>query len=38
VAFSGMVEALNQFVSHRQARKKREREKKRPNVPPLFWG
>jgi predicted tellurium resistance membrane protein TerC len=38
VAFSGLVEALNQFVAHRQARKKRERESKRPNVPPLFWG
>jgi len=38
VAFSGMVEGLNQFVSHRRQRKKRERESKRPNVPPLFWG
>ncbi|MBS0472471.1 MAG: TerC family protein [Proteobacteria bacterium] len=28
VAFSGMVEALNQFVAHRRGRKKRERERK----------
>jgi len=36
VAFSGMVEALNQFVSHRQARKKREREAKRAGAPSLL--
>ena len=36
VAFSGMVEVLNQFVSHRQARKKREREAKRANAPSLL--
>jgi predicted tellurium resistance membrane protein TerC len=36
VAFSGLVEALNQFVSHRRQRKKKEREKKNP--PTLFWG
>jgi predicted tellurium resistance membrane protein TerC len=28
VAFSGMVEALNQFVAHRRGRRKRERERK----------
>src|SRR3569832_456033 len=33
VAFSGMVEVLDQFVSHRQARKKREREAKRAGAP-----
>ncbi|MBV9541724.1 MAG: hypothetical protein JO167_10700, partial [Alphaproteobacteria bacterium] len=38
VAFSGMVEMLNQFVAHRQGRKKKERELKRPpdGVGPLF--
>jgi len=37
VAFSGMVEGLNQFVSHRRGRKKKEREAKYPDgVPPLF--
>ena len=38
VAFSGMVEMLNQFVAHRQGRKKRERELPRPpeGTPPLF--
>ena len=38
VAFSGMVEMLNQFVAHRQGRKKKERERPPPpqNVPPLF--
>ncbi|HXC53865.1 MAG TPA: TerC family protein [Rhizomicrobium sp.] len=40
VAFSGMVEMLNQFVSHRRGRKKKEREPaiKRPpdGIPPLF--
>jgi predicted tellurium resistance membrane protein TerC len=37
VAFSGMVEMLNQFVAHRRGRKKREIEPKRPDgIPPLF--
>ncbi len=36
VAFSGMVEMLNQFVAHRRGRKKRERESKRPDVPSLI--
>jgi len=36
VAFSGMVEALNQFVSHRRMRKKREREAKRAGAPSLL--
>jgi len=36
VAFSGLVEALNQFVAHRRGRKKREREAKRPDIPSLI--
>ena len=38
VAFSGLVEMLNQFVAHRQGRKKKERELPRPpeGTPPLF--
>jgi predicted tellurium resistance membrane protein TerC len=36
VAFSGMVEALNQFVAHRRGRQKRERETKRPDAPSLL--
>ena len=37
VAFSGVVEMLNQFVAHRRGRKKKAREPKRPDgIPPLF--
>jgi predicted tellurium resistance membrane protein TerC len=36
VAFSGMVEMLNQFVAHRRGRKKKEIESKRAQIPPLF--
>ncbi len=37
VAFSGLVEMLNQFVAHRRGRKKKEVEAKYPDgVPPLF--
>jgi predicted tellurium resistance membrane protein TerC len=36
VAFSGMVEVLNQFVSHRRGRKKKEREAKLAKAPSLL--